>query len=178
MVAIIIATLLIILAQKRKSAVGRRETQILLGFYIVDCLCEVFTVGGILPSGNVLIGFSAVHVAFVTTTSWLVLYHAVTACQFFDDGGTTSILTLTGSSICIFAPTLYVALDTGYNFTGRFISNYSLPNKAIALFVLCLVLPLFCLVVAFVIWFVIIVRKLGEPKQLGPQFNCSIILTR
>jgi hypothetical protein len=44
--AIIMSIGLILLSERKRAAVGRREMQMFLVGYILICLCEIFTVGG------------------------------------------------------------------------------------------------------------------------------------
>lgn len=136
-------------------------------FYAAACFCEIFSIGGFLATQSSVLGFIAAHVAILTTTFWILLYNAILTFQWFDDDGLASACFLSISSVLVFVPTLYVALDTGFGFTRTFWRSYYYPYNNVALFVLCLLLPLVCLVASFIFYVVLLLKKLREKKPLS-----------
>ena len=49
--AVILSIFGIIFANRRKTAIGRREIQLILGAYLLISVCDVFTTGRVLISG-------------------------------------------------------------------------------------------------------------------------------
>lgn len=82
--------------------------QILLGWYIVISLAEIFSVGGFMNSADldkVVKGFSAVHIGSITAFFWTLFIFAIVKFQYLDDGTLLSIGLVLGSGLIIFAGT-------------------------------------------------------------------------
>ncbi|KAL2863544.1 chitin synthase export chaperone [Aspergillus lucknowensis] len=163
----ILASLLLIWRSERKqAAVGRREMQLfLLGFIIIE-ICEIFSVGGIPLRDDVRKGFSAVHVAAIAAVSWVLFLNAMVGFQLLDDGTPASIGLFLVSAAAIFVGTGYIALDTGFDWTGEFATNPSNEYRNIALYVLYQLFPLLCLVAFFLLETYLVIRVLGELRPM------------
>ncbi|KAL2808187.1 chitin synthase III catalytic subunit [Aspergillus granulosus] len=162
----ILASLFLIWRSERKqAAVGRREMQIfLLGFIIIE-ICEIFSVGGIPLRDDVRKGFSAVHIAAIAAASWVLFLNALVGFQFLDDGTPASIGLFLVSAGAIFVGTGYIALDTGFDWTGEF-ETTSPDYRNIALYVLYQLFPLVCLVAFFLLETYLVIRVLGEFRPM------------
>ncbi|KAJ5405599.1 hypothetical protein N7465_006883 [Penicillium sp. CMV-2018d] len=165
-IAIVLTAGMIWRSDKKHAAVGRREMQLfLLGFIVIE-ICEIFTVGGFPLSDAVRKGFSAVHIAAITATSWVLLMNALVGFQLLDDGTAASIGLICASAAALFIGTGYIALDTGFDWTGRFQSSHDAPNRNIALYVLYQLFPLVCLVLFYLLEAVLVLRVLGEFRPM------------
>lgn len=72
-----------------------------------------------------------------------------------------------GSAIAFFVGTGYIALDTAFGYTSKFVSSLSPPdNRSIALYVLYQLWPLICLVGFFLLETILVLRVLGEKKPM------------
>lgn len=151
------------------SDITRREMQIFLLGYMVISLCEIFTVGWFPLSGAVRRGFSAVHIASITATLWILMMNGAVGYQLLDDGTPLSLGLIFGSAAALFVGTGYIALDTGFSFTGYWNNTLDAPNKAYALYTLYQLVPLVFLVVFFVLEAVLVLRVLGERRPMRKQ---------
>lgn len=120
---------------------------------------------------DTLQGFTAVHVAAITATCWILLLNALVGFQFLDDGTPASIGLFLASAGVLFIGTGYITLDTAFSWTGHFDSSYHGHNRNIALYVLYQLFPLVCLVFFYVLESVLVLRVLGETK---PMSMCTI----
>ncbi|PUU75943.1 chitin synthase III catalytic subunit [Tuber borchii] len=160
--AIIVSVLLLLLSQKKRAAVGRREMQIFLIFYILVSLVEIFTVGGFLTNRKVLVWFSGIHLGAIAATAWVLLLNAVVGFQLIDDGTLLSVGLVVGSALAFFFGTAYVALDTGFDKTGNFPMKNTDQLKNYALYVLYLLFPLVAIVAFFLLETFLVLKVLGE----------------
>lgn len=158
----------------------------LLGYLLIS-ICEIFSVGDFpldsdvrivslglesrswgrgAGSNSIMQAFSAIHIGAIIATIWLLLLNAVVGFQLIDDGTPLSIgvAVLTAGGLLI--GTGYIALDTGFSFTGYWDSSYDLPNRNIALYVLYQLVPLIFLVAFFVLETVLVLRVLGETRPM------------
>ncbi|KAK2607469.1 hypothetical protein N8I77_006138 [Diaporthe amygdali] len=166
-VAIATAIYLILRSERKKAAVGRREMQLFLVGYIVISICEIFTVGEFPLSSTVRIAFTGIHIGFIIATTWMLMLNAVVGYQFIDDGTPMSLGLILASAIVLLVGTGYIALDTGFNWTGTFESSYDGPNyRNIALYVLYQLAPLIFLVAFYVLETVLVLRVLGETRPM------------
>ncbi|GAB1193179.1 hypothetical protein APSETT444_002382 [Aspergillus pseudonomiae] len=120
---------------------------------------------GITLSGNRNLG-NLVHIAAITATCWVLLLNALVGYQFLDDGTPASLGLISASALVFFIGTGYIALDTGFNWTGEFKPDPSTEYRNIALYVLYQLFPLVCLVVFFVLEAVLVIRVLGESRPM------------
>lgn len=107
------------------------------------------------------------HIAAITATSWILLLNAFVGFQLLDDGTPLSVGLFAGSAIVIFIGTGYIALDTGFSWTGHFDSSLSGNNRNIGLYVLYLLFPLVCLFFFYILEVVLVLRVLGERRPLS-----------
>jgi hypothetical protein len=107
------------------------------------------------------------------------MLNGVVGYQLLDDGTAVSIGLLLISSIILFIGTGYIALDTGFSWTGYWDSTRSQPNQAYALYTLYQLAPLVFLVIFFLLEAFLVLRILGERKPMRmfpivhPLASCS-----
>jgi len=94
------------------------------------------------------------------------MLNAAVGYQIIDDGTPMSIGLILISAIALFIGTGYIALDTGYSWTGHFDSSLVDPNRNIGLYVLYQLAPLIFLFVFFVLEAVLVLTVLGERKPM------------
>ncbi|RHZ56477.1 hypothetical protein CDV55_105025 [Aspergillus turcosus] len=163
----ILASLFLIWRSERKhAAVGRREMQLFLLCFIIVEICEIFTVGGFPLDSAVLKGFSAVHIAAITATTWILFLNALVGFQLLDDGTPVSLGLCLASALVFFVGTGYIALDTAFDWTGEFATDPSNNYRNIALYVLYQLFPLVLLVAFFILETVLVIRVLGEFRPM------------
>jgi hypothetical protein len=165
-IAILVTIFLLLRSERKAAAVGRREMQLFLVGYIIISICEIFTVGGFPLDTDVRQGFTAVHVAAIVATLWILMLNAVVGYQLLDDGTPMSIGLIIGSAAALFIGTGYIALDTAFNWTGHFQSSHGGSNRNIGLYVLYQLCPLIFLFLYFVLESVLVLRVLGERKPM------------
>ncbi|RAR07854.1 tfiih basal transcription factor complex p44 subunit [Stemphylium lycopersici] len=165
-IAILVSAFLLWRSQRKKAAVGRREMQLFLLGYVVISICEIFTIGGFPLNDTVRIVFVAIHIGAITATSWILMLNGAVGYQLLDDGTAVSIGLLLISSLIIFVGTGYIALDTGLGWTDFWNSTLSPPNQAYALYTLYQLVPLFFIVVFFLLEAFLVLRILGERKPM------------
>lgn len=151
---------------------GRREIQCFLFGYLIISLCEIFTVGGFPLNGAVRRGFSAVHIAAVVATAWVLLLNAIIGFQIMEDGTPLSMALIIGSSLAFIVGVGYIALDTAFSWTGYWDDTLSNPNRAYALYTLYLLVPLVFIVLYFVAEAFLVVVLLGERRPLRESICC------
>ncbi|KAG9773966.1 hypothetical protein ABEF95_002739 [Exophiala dermatitidis] len=165
-VAILCTLFLLWRAERKAAAVGRREMQLFfLGFLVIE-ICEIFTVGGFPLDNDVRKGFTAVHLAAITATTWLLLMNALVGYQLIDDGTPLSLGLVGGSALVLFIGTGYIALDTAFSWTGYWDSSLQPPHRNIALYVLYQLAPLVFMFLFFVLESILVLRILGETKPM------------
>jgi hypothetical protein len=165
-IAIVVTIYLLHRSERKAAAVGRREMQLFLVGYIIVSICEIFTVGGFPLDTNVRQGFTAVHVAAIVATLWILMLNAIVGYQLLDDGTPLSIGLIIGSAAALFIGTGYIALDTAFNWTGHFQSSHGGADRNIGLYVLYQLCPLIFLFLFFVLESVLVLRVLGERKPM------------
>ena len=165
-IAIVVSLYLLFRTQRKAAAVGRREMQLFLVGYIVIEICEIFTVGGFPLDDTVRKGFTAVHLAAIAATTWILLLNALVGFQFLDDGTILSLALFLGSAAAIFVGTGYIALDTAFTWTGKFQHSLKSPHRNIGLYVLYQLCPLVFLFLYFVLETVLVLRVLGERRPM------------
>jgi hypothetical protein len=92
--------------------------------------------------------------------------NGIVGYQLMDDGTPLSLGLLLGSALVFLIGVGYIALDTGFSFTGYWNSSYETPNRNIALYVLYLLIPLLWIVLFFVLETVLVLRVLGETRPM------------
>lgn len=96
--------------------------------------------------------------------------------QLVDDGTPLSIGLIFGSAAALFVGTGYIALDTGFSWTGFFDSTLDAPNKSYSLYTLYQLVPLLFLVIYFLLEANLVLRVLGEIRPMSespPRLNQS-----
>lgn len=171
-IGILAAVFLFLRSERKKAAVGRREMQFFLVGYIIISICEIFTIGGFPLNGAVRRAFVAVHIASIISTTWILMMNGAVGYQLIDDGTALSVGLIFGSAAALFVGTGYIALDIGFGWTQFFNTTKTLndPNQAYALYTLYQIVPLFFLVVFFILETVLVLRVLGETR---PMSECS-----
>jgi hypothetical protein len=164
--AIVVSAFLLWRSERKQAAVGRREMQVFLAAYIIVEICEIFTVGKFPLSNKVLIAFTGIHIGMIIAALWILLLNAIVGFQLLDDGTPLSIGAIVGSAAILFIGTGYIALDTGYSWTGHFDSSLTAPNRNIALYVLYQLAPLVFLFVFFALETALVIRVLGERRPM------------
>lgn len=96
----------------------------------------------------------------------MLMLNAVVGYQLLDDGTAMSIGLMLASAAALFVGTGYIALDTGFKFTGYWNSSYDLPNRNIALYVLYQLVPLIFIVAFYVLEAILVLRILGETRPM------------
>jgi len=110
------------------------------------------------------------------------MLNGIVGYQLLDDGTPLSIGLMIASAALLFIGTGYVALDTGFKWTGYWDSTLTGDNQAYALYTLYQLVPLVFLVVFFLLEAYLVLRILGERKPLSKSrvavFLISPILTK
>jgi len=86
--------------------------------------------------------------------------------QLLDDGTIVSLGLILGSAAALFVGTGYIALDTGYSWTGYFDSTLNAPNRSYSLYTLYQLVPLVFLFIFFILETLLVLRVLGEKKPM------------
>ncbi|MCJ1425829.1 hypothetical protein MMC29_003729 [Sticta canariensis] len=165
-IAIVISIFLVWRSERKQAAVGRREFQLFLLGYILVEICEIFSVGGFPLDRKVRIAFTGIHMGAIVATLWILLLNGVVGYQIIDDGTPISLGLLIFSALALFVGTGYIALDTGFSWTGHFDRSQADPHRNIGLYVLYQLLPLVCLAGFFLLETVLVLRVLGEKKPM------------
>lgn len=100
-------------------------------------------------------------------TTWILMLNAMVGFQILDDGTPLSIGLISGSAFAIFVGTGYIALDTGYSWTGHFGSiPIPAPYYNLGLYILYQLAVLVFLFVFFVLETILVIKVLGERKPM------------
>jgi len=107
------------------------------------------------------------------------MLNAAVGYQLVDDGTPLSVGLIFGSAAAIFVAAGYIALDTGFNWTGYWQSTVlgptetmgsilptNPPNRNYALYTFYQLIPLVFLFVYFVLSTVLVLRVLGERRPM------------
>ncbi|KAF2397210.1 hypothetical protein EJ06DRAFT_559325 [Trichodelitschia bisporula] len=165
-IAILVTLFLLWRSNRKKAAVGRREMQLfLIGFIIIE-ICEIFTIGGFPLNGRVRRGFSAVHIATVVSTIWILMLNGLVGFQLLEDGTALSMGLILGSAACFFIGTGYIALDTTFQWTHFFDIALEAPNRSYPLYTLYQLAPLVFLVVYFILQAYLVLKVLREMRPM------------
>lgn len=97
--------------------------------------------------------------------------------QLLDDGTAVSVGLLLISSVIIFVGTGYIALDTGFSWTGFWDSTRNQPNQAYALYTLYQLVPLVFIVIFFLLEAFLVLRILGERKPMRTYIEVLLVCT-
>lgn len=97
----------------------------------------------------------------------MLFLNGIVGYQLMDDGTPLSLGLTVGSGLVFLIGVGYIALDTGFAWTGYWNTSYDAPNnRHIALYVLYLLLPLLWIVLYFALESVLVLRVLGETKPM------------
>jgi hypothetical protein len=111
--------------------------------------------------------FTGIHMGMIVATLWILLLNAVVGFQLLDDGTPLSLGLIVASAAALFIGTGYIALDTGFNWTGYWQSSVTDPrHRNIALYVLYQLAPLVFLFAFFILETGLVLRVLGERKPM------------
>lgn len=110
--------------------------------------------------------FTAIHIAGIIASTWMLMLNALVGYQLLDDGTPMSIGLMLGSAAVLFIGTGFIALDTGFKFTNYWDSSYQPPNRNIALYVLYQLMPLIFVVAFYVLEAILVLRILGETRPM------------
>jgi hypothetical protein len=95
--------------------------------------------------------------------------------QLLDDGTPVSVGLLFISSLVIFIGTGYIALDTGFSWTGYWDDTLAGENQAYALYTLYQLVPLVFLVIFFCLEAFLVLRVLGERKPMLYLLGAAVL---
>ena len=138
----------------------------LVGYIVIE-ICEIFTVGGFPLDNTVRKAFTAIHIAAIIATLWILLMNAAVGFQLLDDGTPMSLALIGGSALAFFVGTGYIALDTAFSWTGFWDSTLDREDhRSYALYTLYQLAPLVFLVLFFLLETVLVLRVLGERKPM------------
>ncbi|WVO17477.1 hypothetical protein L204_105169 [Cryptococcus depauperatus] len=138
-------------ATRRWAAVGRTELRLLLVAYGIHSGLQLVTMTSLLEQGSKgLAVVSAIHVAVIVLTFWLLLGNALIATQVVEDGTAAALVPLIVIGILFFVSTLYISLDTAFHWTNAL--NMSAGDvkhlKATALFAVLYLLFMLYIVIS------------------------------
>jgi hypothetical protein len=94
------------------------------------------------------------------------MLNGIVGYQLLDDGTPMSIGLMLVSAAMLFVGTGYIALDTGFSWTGFWDSTLSGDNRSYALYTLYLIVPLVFIVLFFLLETFLVLRILGERKPM------------
>ncbi|KAF2861169.1 hypothetical protein K470DRAFT_281652 [Piedraia hortae CBS 480.64] len=164
--AVLTALFLLFRSNRKRAAVGRREMQMFLGSFMLVQICEILSVGHFPLNSSVQKAFSAIHIAAIVSTAWILMINALVGYQLLDDGTPLSIGLTFGSAAAFFIATGYIALDTGFDFTHTWNDSLTGQNRHYSLYTLYLLLPLVFLVLFFLLEAVLVLKVLGEKRPM------------
>ncbi|PSK45240.1 hypothetical protein B9Z65_2380 [Elsinoe australis] len=176
-IALAICAFLFWRSNRKRAAVGRREMQLFLIGYMLISICEIFTIGGFPLDSAVRRAFTAIHIAAVTATSWILLMNGAVGYQVLDDGTFLSLGLIFGSAAILFVGTGYIALDTGFAWTGFW--NDTLDpanqNRSYSIYTLYLLVPLVFIFIFFLLEANLVLRVLGERRPMIYLFAAALL---
>ncbi|KAF2792158.1 hypothetical protein K505DRAFT_57422 [Melanomma pulvis-pyrius CBS 109.77] len=173
--AILTTAFLLWRSERKKAAVGRREMQLFLLGYVLVEICEIFTIGGFPLNNDARRAFSAVHIAAIVATLWVLMLNGFVGYQLLDDGTAVSIGLIIVSAVLLFVGTGYIALDTAFSWTGYWDSTLTGTNRAYALYTLYQLAPIIFLVVFFLLEAFLVLRILGERKPMMYLIGAALL---
>lgn len=110
--------------------------------------------------------FSAIHIAAVVATIWVLFLNGIVGFQLLDDGTPLSVGLLGVSAAIFFVGTGYIALDTGFSWTGYWDDTLNSPNRSYSLYTLYQLVPLIFLVAFFALETYLVIQVLGERRPM------------
>lgn len=97
------------------------------------------------------------------------MLNGIVGYQILDDGTPMSLALMVASAGLLFIGTGYIALDTGFSWTGYWDDTLTGNNRAYALYTLYQLAPLVFLFVFFCLEAYLVLRILGERKPMSKQ---------
>jgi hypothetical protein len=94
------------------------------------------------------------------------MLNGIVGYQILEDGTPISLGLVFISSLLIFVGTGYIALDTGFSWTGYWDSTLNEPNRAYALYTLYQLVPIILLVVYYLLEAFLVLKVLGERRPM------------
>lgn len=164
-------------AQRRKGAVGRREMQILFFSYFIVSVSAFFASGGFIFNDRIITYFSAIEIGSTASTAWLLVVNAIVAYQILPDGSFLSVTLTFLSGLAFFVGVGYIALDSGFDWTGTFDSALNNPDsmRNYALYTVYLLWPIVAISIYLLLEFNLVVRVLRERKPLLLLFAAFLL---
>jgi len=95
------------------------------------------------------------------------LINGAVGYQLIDDGTALSVGLTLISAVLLFIGTGYIALDTGFSWTGFFNGDILNPDRSYPLYTLYLLAPIVFLVIYFLLETVLVLKVLGETRPLS-----------
>ncbi|RPD53451.1 hypothetical protein L227DRAFT_398150 [Lentinus tigrinus ALCF2SS1-6] len=166
--SIIFTALLVVLATRRRAAVGRVEFRIFLVLYLITLPLQLLSTGAFLEQGSTaLTAITAVHAGFVAATFWALLGNAIVSTQVVEDGTMSSLVPFDFFIAAFLAATIYISLDVGFSFTTVFgPSNPPQDLNSIPLFVLTSIWPGAAAILYFAIMAYVVLGMLNELRPM------------
>jgi hypothetical protein len=165
-IGILVTLFLLWRAERKAAAVGRREMQMFLAGFLVIEICEIFTEGYFPLHNDVRKGFTAVQIATIVATTWILLMNALVGYQLLDDGTAVSLGLIAISAGALFVGTGYIALDTAFSWSGFWDSSLQPPHQNYALYTMYQLAPLVFMFLFFVLEAFLVLKILGETKPM------------
>lgn len=103
------------------------------------------------------------------------MLNAIVGYQIVDDGTPLSLGVIAGTAAILLIGTGYIALDTGFSWTGYWDSSYQGSHQHIALYVLYQLAPLVFLVAFFILEAILVLRVLGETRPMAYLVGAVIL---
>ena len=106
----------------------------------------------------------------------MLFLNGIVGYQVLDDGTPLSLGLILLSAIALFVGTGYIALDTGFKYTGHFNPSLDLPNnRNIGLYVLYQLAPLVFLAGFFLLETFLVLRVLGEKSPMRQSLSSKTL---
>ncbi|KAI3637062.1 hypothetical protein MIR68_004768 [Amoeboaphelidium protococcarum] len=147
------------------AAVGRKEMNLLFGWYFVTMCLQVITTGGFLLTESINQIISGIQIGFIVGTFWILMLNGAVGYQLVEDGSPLSFFSILLSGAAITAGVSIIALDaaSSVRLLGGSLSS---GTDSIALFVVYLLLPIVFTLIYVILQTVLVAKNLGEQKPL------------
>lgn len=167
-ISVFIVLSLIVLAGRRKAAVGRTEIRLFFCIYLLTLPFQLLTTGSVLEQGSTaLVALTAIHAGLVATLFWSLLGNAIVATQVIEDGTLSALIPLSIVGLAFFVATTYISLDVALTISRTLgPSNPPQALSSIPLFVLTTIWPAVATLIYFFIMLYIVVAILNEIRPL------------
>ncbi|KII91413.1 hypothetical protein PLICRDRAFT_105350 [Plicaturopsis crispa FD-325 SS-3] len=175
--SMVFVTGLIVLATRRKAAVGRIELRTFLILYLITLPLQLLTTGAVLEQGSTaLVVLTAIHAGVLAGTMWALVANGLVATQIVEDGTLSSMIPYYFVTLVFFAATTYISLDVGLSITHVF--GPSSPPQAlgsIPLFVLTSIWPGAAALIYLGIMTYIVLAVLNEVRPMWYYILSAIL---